>query len=214
MNFLKKSGFVAFAVAMFGCASIMSGRNQNLVFHSNPSGATVKIDDKEVGRTPLTHAMAKDGEHHATFEKEGYKSSTFKLEKRLNGWFWGNIIFGGLLGSSTDAGTGSMREYAQGQYMATLEPLGAGSMETHTSQTEKQKVKDFIVVGYNSLMTDLKRGGGDYLKSLNQMLMVPADKVEEATKRIRALADAYPTIPEFADRVADAFVKTENKPAQ
>ena len=37
-------------------------------------------------------------------------SSTI-IQSRLHPWFWGNVIFGGVLGSTTDAATGSMWSY-------------------------------------------------------------------------------------------------------
>ena len=44
-----------------------------------------------------------------TFSKEGYMNQTVTLNSSIDGWYWGNIVFGGLLGMLiVDPATGAM----------------------------------------------------------------------------------------------------------
>lgn len=198
---------LAAALSAAGCASIVSGSMQEIGFRSTPEGATVLVGGKVVGTTPISARIKKSDGQAVTFEKDGYKTVTVPMTARLNGWFWGNIVFGGLLGSTTDSGSGAMHEYSPSQYMATLEPLGAGPLESDTMRGPRQKARDFIIIGYRNLITDIRGGKGEYLTSLLDMFGVQSDDRPAATKRLAAFADAYPDIPDFADHVVDAYLK-------
>ncbi|MBC8242813.1 MAG: hypothetical protein H8E20_00335 [Verrucomicrobia bacterium] len=103
-----------------GCASIVSKNQYPVSFQSNPSGAMITITDKNgntiaSGTTPYTLTLsAKSGAYQAaeytlTLEKDGYQITHSKLNASLDGWYFGNIIFGGLLGILIiDPITGSM----------------------------------------------------------------------------------------------------------
>ncbi|WP_285360318.1 hypothetical protein [Pseudomonas sp. fls2-241-TYG-175] len=51
-----------------------------------------------------------DGEKYTvTYRKDGYTSSTQTLESGIDGWYWGNIVIGGLIGMLiVDPATGAM----------------------------------------------------------------------------------------------------------
>jgi hypothetical protein len=140
----------------------------------------------------------------------------------MNPWFWGNIVLGGFVGSTTDGLSGAVYEYSPNQYMVTLQPArtgsletptapsdGTSSLETHTALSDSQKRKDYIVRNYESLIKDLQNGPvaqpGEYLASLLSLLNVKASQQYDAIKRISALSVAYPDIVEFADHVVEAF---------
>lgn len=157
-----------------------------------------------LGKTPLTVQLKKKASQTLTFEKEVYKAQTMELSTTLEGWFWGNIIIGGLLGSTTDGITGAVHEYSPSQYYVTLVPEESGPMGP---VGDKAEVKVFIVAGYKSIMEELHSGKGEYLSSLFTLLKIPDDKQDDAVTRIRSLADLYPSIPEFAERVASYYLK-------
>ncbi|MCZ7627552.1 MAG: PEGA domain-containing protein [Candidatus Methylomirabilis sp.] len=83
-------------VALAGCASIVSGRTQEVSFTSNPEGATVTVNGRIIGKTPLTANLQREKGQSLAFSKEGYKTLSREFETDLNGWFWGNIVIGGL----------------------------------------------------------------------------------------------------------------------
>lgn len=192
---------------MTGCATIFTGTSQEVSFVSNPEGATVAVSGKVLGKAPLTARLDKKEGQSITFEKEGYKTASMRLDTHLNPWFWGNIVFGGFLGSTTDGASGAAYEYSPSQYMITLEPAGTGRIDGPAMKNEAQKAKEFIVVGYANLLNDLRAGSGPHLSSLLTMLQIPQENKDDATKKIRSLSEVYTEIPEFADHVISLYVK-------
>lgn len=213
---LRAALFLGAMSAAAGCASIVSGSTQEVSFTSNPEGATVTTDGTTLGVTPLTFPLKKSKYTSVTFRKDGYKPLTLPMNSRLDGWFWGNIVFGGFIGSTTDGLSGAAKEYSPGQYMISLEPLTATRIENDTLKSEQQKAREFIVMGYRNIMSELSKGAGDYFHSLMEVLKISPEDRAAATKKLRALADAYANIPEFADRAIEMFLPeraTTNTPA-
>lgn len=199
---------VVTVLCLSGCASIVSGQKQQLTFNSEPSGANVAINSVVVGQTPITLMVDRKQDHSVAFQKEGYKPETLALSTTLNGWFWGNIVFGGFLGSTTDAASGAMHEYAPDHYFVTLVPASATSSINPLS--DRAKANDFIVMNYARVIDDLSKGDGQYLSSLFALLRVPKDGEADAKKKIQALATVYTIIPEFADQVVSYFLKPDS----
>jgi hypothetical protein len=103
-----------------GCASIVSKSDYPVSFNSSPDEATITITDKSgiqiyKGKTP-TQVTLKSGagffsgaKYTVNFEKEGCEPQTMILEKQFDGWYLGNIIFGGIIGILiVDPATGAM----------------------------------------------------------------------------------------------------------
>ena len=96
-------------LSLAACASIVSDSEGVVTISSNPTAAEITIADQsgaEVyrGTTPATITLDAsagyfDGqEYTVTFAKEGYDPTTVKVDSRINGWYVGNIVFGGLIG--------------------------------------------------------------------------------------------------------------------
>lgn len=167
---------------MSGCASIISGSSQEVTFQSQPDGATVTVNGKILGRTPLTTNLKKKSDQKLTFEKEGYKTDTMQLSTRMDSWFWGNILIGGLIGSTTDGISGAVHEYVPNQYFIPLTPLDSTRLDPLTEK--KAKAKEFIVLQYKNIMTDISKGSGEYLNSLISLLSIVPEAQKEATAKI------------------------------
>ncbi len=114
---------VAAAALTAGCASVVSGQEQALQINSNVSGADVLIDGVLVGKTPFSGQVKKGAKTTLTVRKDGFKERTVQMSTEIEGAFWGNIIIGGVLGSSTDYGTGAMYRYAPNVIQVDLEPV-------------------------------------------------------------------------------------------
>lgn len=117
---------VAGAVAVFtilglqGCASILGDSKYPIAISSAPPGASFEIADKNgqivhSGNTPSTVTL-KSGNGYFTgqtytlrFKKAGYPDKIVTLDSYVSGWYWGNILFGGLIGMLVvDPATGAM----------------------------------------------------------------------------------------------------------
>lgn len=114
---------VAAAALTAGCATVVTGPEQALQINSNVTGAEVLINGVLVGKTPFSGMVKKGPTSNVVVRKEGFKERTVQLSTEIEGAFWGNIIIGGLLGSTTDAGTGSMYRYAPNTIQVDLEPV-------------------------------------------------------------------------------------------
>lgn len=100
------------ALVLSGCASIMTAEEQSIkITSSNNRPVDVAVDDKKA-TTPGTVVVLRDGKDKVvTSTTPGCQNAT-PITKEITTPFWGNIIVGGLFGSSTDASTGKMWDYA------------------------------------------------------------------------------------------------------
>ena len=111
---------VGFAFLMSGCATIIHGSKQSVSIASNPSSATVTIDNQDQGKTPLTIKLERKDHHTVKVELPGYLAYETKFTRKVDGWIAGNIIFGGLIGLAVDAITGGMYKLTPDQIQADL----------------------------------------------------------------------------------------------
>jgi hypothetical protein len=103
-----------------GCASIVSKSDWPVTVNSKPDGAVCTVRNKKgtvisKAVTPTIFTLKsgdgyfRSANYTLMFEKEGYQPATTELSTGLNGWYWGNIIFGGLIGMLiVDPATGAM----------------------------------------------------------------------------------------------------------
>lgn len=196
---------ILFAISLSSCASIIDGTTQEVSFNSEPQEVEVTIDGKVIGKTPVAIQLDKKSGRTVVFSLEGYKPQTRSLETTVNPWFFGNIITGGLIGSSTDATSGAMYEYAPGQYYITMATVSSSSV--NSIKSDNSKIKEFIVVSYKQIVIDLAKGEGEYLDSLLSMLKVEDSNRSESIDKIKSLSEAYKVIPEFAEQVTNSFLK-------
>lgn len=108
------------SILFTSCASIVSKSSYPISINSAPSEAQIVIKDKKgieifSGQTPATLKL-KSGSgffgkarYQVTFNKSGYQTKTVPVEFKLNGWYFGNLLFGGVLGMLIiDPATGAM----------------------------------------------------------------------------------------------------------
>ena len=146
MTFRKVAGAVAVValVGIQGCASIVGESRYPVAVSSAPPGASFEITDKNgtvvhSGNTPSTVTL-KSGKGYFSgqtyklhFKKEGYPDKTVELDSSLSGWYWGNILFGGLIGMLiVDPLTGAMYklpEFASADMGKPLAEATAGTLK-------------------------------------------------------------------------------------
>lgn len=210
------------ALLTAGCATIMDGSTQAVSFQSNPEDVVVtKItrvrgdgpeyvwhdEFRALGKTPFTVQLDRQDGQSITFSKEGYKPLTMKLTTGTNPNFWGNILFGGFLGSTTDSASGAATQYEPSQYFVSLIPLTASSIDATTQQSAREKAKDLIVRRYANLMADLSRGTGEDLHAVLRMLRVDPAQDTEAIRKMQALSQVYTDAAVYADRAIELHLK-------
>jgi len=131
----KSMSLLVIVVLLSSCASIVSRSQWPLTVNTTPSGAKVEITDRSgftvfVGNSPAT-LMLKSGagffakqSYSVKLTLDGYDERILPLECTLNGWYVGNIFFGGLIGILiVDPTTGAMyrleREYIDETFTKT-----------------------------------------------------------------------------------------------
>ena len=115
-----------------GCATIVARSSQTIIVGSVPEGAAVSITNAagvavHSGNTPMSVTLKKGRgyfkpEHYVVrISKEGFQQQELKIDGAINGWYFGNIIFGGLIGMlAVDPSTGAMYTLQPKDVLATL----------------------------------------------------------------------------------------------
>ncbi len=106
-----------------GCATILAGGPDMVVVSSNPQGATIILDGVPVGVTPATIAFSRSCEGVVVLEKPGYQNARLDVDKVVNGWVFGNLIIGGLLGLGIDLATSNQGKYSTNPVFLSLPPV-------------------------------------------------------------------------------------------
>ncbi len=118
---MKSAVIAALATTVLaGCATIFNGGTQAVSFQSAPEGATVTITNAagekvHSGVTPATVTLKrgagyfKPETYTVSLTKEGFAPKEIQITGSVGGWYFGNILFGGLIGMlAVDPVTGAM----------------------------------------------------------------------------------------------------------
>lgn len=115
-----------------GCASIVSHSNWPVAISSVPVGANVVITNREgkevfSGLTPAALSLKSGSSffrrelYTLKFSRDGYTPKTSELTSSVNGWYFGNLVFGGLIGMLiVDPATGAMYRLDQKEVQVAL----------------------------------------------------------------------------------------------
>lgn len=116
-------GIVGASLFAGGCASIVHSGNRSISINTEPPGATASIrksggglnDVVVVQQTPCTVSLDpkkgyfKGQSYTLRLEMPGYQATEVELTSKMSGWYWGNLVFGGLIGMlAVDPATGAM----------------------------------------------------------------------------------------------------------
>ena len=118
------------AVGSTGCATIMHGTRQDVSITSVPSGAAVTVNGQDKGKTPIAVELARKDKHLVKVELAGYLPFEQYLVRKVSGWVWGNLVFGGIPGLAVDAITGGLYKVAPEEVTATLREVKPASSST------------------------------------------------------------------------------------
>jgi ABC-type Fe3+-hydroxamate transport system substrate-binding protein len=119
--FLKPTLLAFIAVVLFSsCASIVSKSSYPVSIRTNPAGATVSITDKKgkevyKGQSPATVTLKSGAgffskaEYQVKLSSTGFAEKIVPINFNLNGWYFGNLLLGGVVGMLIiDPATGAM----------------------------------------------------------------------------------------------------------
>lgn len=119
------------------CATIMNGDMVSVPVYTTPSGALLVINGVEYTSPATVQAPRGKGDFKLHIEKEGYKPVDILLRQSADGWLWGNILFGGLIGLAIDFITGDAYD---------LDPeMVSQELQSSISKTEDDGLKVVLV---------------------------------------------------------------------
>ena len=126
-----KSAFLYFLLLLIcfqlsSCASIISGSKQSVSFTSSPTGAAITIQpgDYHIIAPGTLELSRKNGPYRVTFDLVGFEPYSVTLKTSTNGWFWGNILLGGIIGVLIDTSTGAYIKLEPEELHAVLTKSG------------------------------------------------------------------------------------------
>jgi hypothetical protein len=117
------------ASTAFGFATLTAPQGgDTVVFDANVNNVKVYLNGKLIGEKRNNSFVYKfrrvKEDQVLTFKKAGYDDEQIILTKTTTPMFWGNVLIGGTLGSSTDSiFTKNSMEYSPGQYYIELRKI-------------------------------------------------------------------------------------------
>ena len=108
---------VALLGSLSACATIFTGTSQRIVLDTNPQGASCDVQQggimvAHVPRTPdMVDVSKSSAAIEVTCSKPGYHTQRLTEISGANGWVFGNLVIGGLVGVVIDFGSGAAYRY-------------------------------------------------------------------------------------------------------
>lgn len=122
-------GIVA-VLQMSGCATIAGGgSNQPVSLESTPASASYSIQSSSglemaQGATPATVSLPRKNEYEVRVSLDGYQPQSTVLTRGINGWIWGNLFVGWIVGFGIDFLTGSAYKLEPSYVQVALQEAG------------------------------------------------------------------------------------------
>ncbi len=132
-------------LCLTGCASIVGGGSSQAVsIQSTPSPASYQVRSSSGfqidGRTPGTERLPRKNEYQVRISLEGYETQDVVLTKGTNGWIWGNLLIGWIVGFAIDFITGAAYKLEPEMVQVTLETEEAETYAVVRLLTNDQRV--------------------------------------------------------------------------
>ncbi|MBI1245990.1 MAG: hypothetical protein GC202_13385 [Alphaproteobacteria bacterium] len=110
---------------MSACASIVSGTESTTYLETKPVDARCRLHGQDFTREVNTPASvplpAKSSPVTVECNADGYQRATQELEASMDGWVFGNLIFGGIVGGVIDIARGAGKKFPP-QIQVVMDP--------------------------------------------------------------------------------------------
>jgi hypothetical protein len=104
-----------------GCATIATGKYQDIIVTSDPSGAEITSSTGRRTITPGTLTLRRSEPCVLTASLESYPELERHLTRTTQGWLWGNILLGGIVGVAVDVASGSDSKFKENEVFFDFE---------------------------------------------------------------------------------------------
>lgn len=114
-RFLIQSS-LSLSLLVTGCVSIVDGGPSWLEVETNPENVEVSLtklhnDVTTELVTPFRVELDKGSDYQLVIDTPNYRSEQVFIDRKINGWFWGNILLGGPIGMAIDYANDNMWEH-------------------------------------------------------------------------------------------------------
>lgn len=151
-SILKSLVAISFASTLLlltGCASVFKGQDQVLSFTTEPEGATVRIDGKVVGQTPMSTKVKKSSVDSISIEKDGFRTETMAPEKRFDNVAFLNVFWDF---STTDLITGAAYEYQPSNFHFKLKKDSKWTSNFgRLDRNLEEELSSFVLINFYNL---------------------------------------------------------------
>lgn len=119
-QFVKALVSIVVISGITGCASIVDGGPRKFSVKSDPTDAKVTVfdsngDEVSTQQTPAILSLKREAgyfkgaNYKLKIEKPGYQVSEVAITSKIDGWYFGNVLLGGMIGFfAIDPVTGAM----------------------------------------------------------------------------------------------------------
>lgn len=142
---MRKVLLLASASMLSACASIVSDNDSTTYFQTDPvEKARCELHGQDFTRvinTPDSINLPSDAAPiTVACSAPGYRTTTKELDTELDGWIFGNLIFGGIVGGVVDIARGAGQKYPP-QITVILDPESfesASGRDAHYAKRSKE----------------------------------------------------------------------------
>ena len=198
---------VVFAALTSGCATITTGRTQGFTIATEPPAASCELSRKGksvgvINPTPGTLQLEKSSAAiDINCKKAGYLTAEDTVSSSMQGWTFGNLILGGIIGLAVDAGSGAMHQY-QSAISLRLLP------ESFESETSRDAY-------FDAWRSDLKKQFENTNEQINKKCSKPEcekllSKSNESEQKALRAVESSRSMAKIASSTADGSVSSPN----
>lgn len=115
------------SLLMSSCATIVSGGDPSITIDGNVDEPVNITTSRQTYQRVFLPAVVRVNRHKLDGQRihitsENYQFNDIILEKSVNGWAFGNILLGGLIGWGVDLGTNSVSKPSQTHFFVQPQP--------------------------------------------------------------------------------------------
>ena len=124
------------------CATIVSKSSYPVSFGSEPAGTTITVTNREhvdvfKGKTPCAVKLKAGSkffskeQYTVKFSRLGYEDRVVPINFKINGWYFGNLLIGGVIGMLiVDPATGAMWRIEQDDFYQKYDAVDKNARAT------------------------------------------------------------------------------------
>jgi hypothetical protein len=143
MQSLFRAALLALVACLPACASIVSGTDSTTYLETKPVDARCRMHGQDFTREVVTPTSvplpAKASPITVECNAEGYQRTIQQIEASHDGWVFGNLIFGGIVGGVVDIARGAGKKFPP-QMQVLLDPAtfrSAAERDSHFDSRAK-----------------------------------------------------------------------------